>query len=157
MTVRIVSRGSCRSWPQLASVLYSGSCLLWCHSRCQSAGEVFALASTLLIMLPTALWVTSITDGRAGVRSLFARVFRWRFGIGWWLVVLFGLPVIALLLGLIFGGSSLHAADLWLVLIKQLGSIVLAVVVINLWEETVWAGFSKPVWRPASTSSWPPF
>ena len=102
--------------------------------------EVFALASTLLIMLPTALWVTSITDGRAGVRALFARVFRWRFGIGWWLVVLFGLPVIALLLGLIFGGS-LHTADLGLVLIKQLGSIVLAVVVINLWEETVWAGF----------------
>jgi hypothetical protein len=29
-----------------------------------------------------------ITDGRAGVRALFARVFRWRFGIGWWLVVL---------------------------------------------------------------------
>jgi uncharacterized protein len=54
-------------------------------------------------------------------------------------VVLFGLPVIALLLGLIFGGS-LHSASLGLVLIKQLGSIVLAVVVINLWEETVWAG-----------------
>jgi uncharacterized protein len=102
--------------------------------------EVFALASTLLILLPTALWVTWITDGRAGVRALFARVFRWRFGIGWWLVVLFGLPVIALLLGLIFGGS-LHTADLGPVLIKQLGSIALAVVVINLWEETVWAGF----------------
>jgi len=102
--------------------------------------EVFALAATLLILLPTALWVTSIADGRAGVRALFARVFRWRFGIGWWLVVLFGLPVIAMLLGLIFGGS-LHTADLGPVLIKQLGSIVLAVVVINLWEETVWAGF----------------
>jgi uncharacterized protein len=102
--------------------------------------EVFALASTLLIMLPAALWVTSITDGRAGLRALFARVFRWRFGVGWWLVVLFGLPVIALLLGLIFGGS-LRTADLGPVLIKQLGSIVLAVVVINLWEETVWAGF----------------
>jgi uncharacterized protein len=102
--------------------------------------EVFALASTLLILLPMALWVTSITDGRAGVRALFARVFRWRFGIGWWLVVLFGLPVIALLLGLIFGGS-LQTADLGPVLIKQLGSIVLAIVVINVWEETVWAGF----------------
>jgi len=102
--------------------------------------EVFALASTLLILLPMALWVTSITDGRAGVRALFVRVFRWRFGIGWWLVVLFGLPVIALLLGLIFGGS-LQTAHLGPVLIKQLGSIVLAVVVINLWEETVWAGF----------------
>jgi hypothetical protein len=108
------------------------------------------------ILLPPALWVTSIIDGRAGLRVLFARVFRWRFGIGWWLVVLFGLPVIALLLGLIFGGS-LHTANLGPVLIKQLGSIVLAVVVINLWEETVWAGSSKPVWRPASTSSWPPF
>jgi membrane protease YdiL (CAAX protease family) len=60
--------------------------------------------------------------------------------VGWWLVVLFGLPVIALLLGLLFGGS-LHTADLGRVLIKQLGLIVLAVVVINLWEETVWAGF----------------
>ena len=67
-------------------------------------------------------------------------MFHWRFGIGWWLVVLFGLPVIALLLGLIFGGS-LQTADLGLVLIKQLGSIVLAVVVINLRKETVWAGF----------------
>ena len=59
-----------------------------------------------------------------------------------WLVVggAVGLPVIALLLGLIFGGS-LHTADLGQVLIRQLGSIVLAVVVINLWEETVWAGF----------------
>jgi hypothetical protein len=37
-------------------------------------------------------------------------VSRWRFGIGWWSVVLFGLPVIALVLGLIFGGS-LHTAD----------------------------------------------
>jgi uncharacterized protein len=69
--------------------------------------------------------------------------FRWRFGSGWWLVLLFGLPMIALLLGLTFGGL-LQTVDLGLVLIKQLSSIVLAVVVINLWEETVWAGFSKP-------------
>jgi uncharacterized protein len=102
--------------------------------------EVFALASTLLVLLPTALWVTSITDGRAGVRALFGRVFRWRFGIGWWLVVLFGLPVITLCLGVMLGGS-LHFTGLGPVLIKQLGSIALAVVVINLWEETVWAGF----------------
>jgi membrane protease YdiL (CAAX protease family) len=102
--------------------------------------EVFALASTLLVLLPTALWITSITDGRTGVRALLGRVLRWRFGIGWWLVVLFGLPLIALLLGVMFGGS-LHLAGIGPVLIKQLGSIVLAVVVINLWEETVWAGF----------------
>jgi uncharacterized protein len=44
--------------------------------------EAFALASTLLILLPAALWITSITDGRAGVQALLARVFRWRIGIG---------------------------------------------------------------------------
>jgi hypothetical protein len=110
--------------------------------------EVFALAWTLLILLPTALWVTSIIDGRAGVRALFARVFRWRFGVNWWLVLLFGLPVIALLLCLLFGGS-LHAADLGHVLIKQLGSILLAVAVINLWRKLCGPVFSKPAWGPA--------
>jgi membrane protease YdiL (CAAX protease family) len=102
--------------------------------------EVFALASTLLVLLPTALWVTSITDGRAGVRALFGRVFRWRFGVGWWFVVLLGLPVITLCIGVMLGGS-LHLAGVGPVVIGQLGSIALAVVVINLWEETVWAGF----------------
>ncbi len=56
------------------------------------------------------------------------------------MIVLFGLPVMALLLGVIFGGT-LKTDDVGSVLIKQLGSIVLAVVIINLWEETVWAGF----------------
>jgi membrane protease YdiL (CAAX protease family) len=102
--------------------------------------EIFAPAATLLGLLPAAIWVTAITDGRAGVRALFGRVFRWRFGIGWWAVVMFGLPVIALLLGLIFGGS-LHTPGAGTVLVNQLLSILLAVVVINLWEETAWAGF----------------
>jgi hypothetical protein len=46
--------------------------------------EVFALASTLLILLPTALWVTWLTDGRTGVRVLFARV---SLAVRHWLVV----------------------------------------------------------------------
>jgi membrane protease YdiL (CAAX protease family) len=102
--------------------------------------ELFALGSTLLVLLPLALWVTAVTDGRRGVRALFQRVFRWRCGVGWWLVVLFGLPLIALLLGVIFGGSP-HTAGAGTVLLKQFLSILLAVAVINLWEEAVWAGF----------------
>ncbi|HWI00904.1 MAG TPA: type II CAAX endopeptidase family protein [Propionibacteriaceae bacterium] len=102
--------------------------------------EAFALAVTLLVMLPAALWVTAVTEGRAGVRALLGRAFRWRFGVRWWAVVLLGLPVTALLLGLVLGGS-LHTANAGTVLVKQLLSIALAVAVINLWEETVWAGF----------------
>jgi hypothetical protein len=81
--------------------------------------EAFALATTLLILLPTAV-VGHLHHRRTGRRArAVARVFRWRF-IGWWLVVLFGLPVIALSLGLI--GGSFQTADLRAVLIKQLGS-----------------------------------
>ena len=40
---------------------------------------MLALAATLLVLLPAALWITSITDGRAGLRALFARVFRCGF------------------------------------------------------------------------------
>jgi uncharacterized protein len=103
--------------------------------------EVFALAATLLVILPAALWVTAMTDGRAGVRALLARALRWRFGAGWWAVILVGLPVITVLLALISFGGSLHTVDLAVTVGKQFLLIVLAVVVINLWEETVWAGF----------------
>jgi membrane protease YdiL (CAAX protease family) len=103
--------------------------------------EIFALAATLLVLLPAALWVTAMTDGRAGVRALLARALRWRFGLGWWAVVLFGLPVIGIVIGLIFFDGTLHTGTLGATLGKQFLSILLAVVVINLWEETVWAGF----------------
>ena len=53
--------------------------------------------------------------------------------------MLFGLPVTALLLGLILGGS-LHTAGAGTVLVNQLLSILLAVLVINLWEETAGDG-----------------
>jgi membrane protease YdiL (CAAX protease family) len=102
--------------------------------------ELFALGVTLLVMLPSALWVTSVVDGRSGVRALLVRAFRWRFGPVWWAVVLLGLPVTALVIGLLLGGS-LHTTDAGSVLATQALQIVIAVLVINLWEETVWAGF----------------
>jgi membrane protease YdiL (CAAX protease family) len=104
--------------------------------------EVFALAVTLLVMLPAAVWVTWACDDRQGVNALFNRTFRWRFGIGWWAVVLLGLPICTLALGVLIGGS-LHTTDLPSILLEQMLSIVIAVLVINLWEETVWAGFMQ--------------
>lgn len=104
--------------------------------------EVFALAVTLLVMLPAAMWVTWACDDRRGVKALLNRTFRWRFGIGWWAVVLLGLPVCTLALGVLVGGS-LQTTDLRSILLEQMLSIVIAVLVINLWEETVWAGFMQ--------------
>ncbi|MCV2489660.1 CPBP family intramembrane metalloprotease [Geodermatophilus sp. YIM 151500] len=102
--------------------------------------EPFALAMTLLVMLPAALWVVSVTEGRAGVRALLARTFRWRFGLGGWAAVLLALPVTTVAVGAALG-RGVRTADLPSVLATELLGLVVAVVVINLWEETVWAGF----------------
>ncbi|MGY1814749.1 CPBP family intramembrane glutamic endopeptidase [Blastococcus sp. SYSU D00820] len=102
--------------------------------------EPFVLATLLLVMLPAALGVTAVVDGRAGVRALLARAFRWRFPAGWWVAVLAGLPVATVAVGLA-SGRRLETGDLGGVLLGALVSTVGALVVVNLWEETVWAGF----------------
>ncbi|MGY1636767.1 CPBP family intramembrane glutamic endopeptidase [Geodermatophilus sp. SYSU D00742] len=102
--------------------------------------EVFALALTVLVMLPAAVWVVSVAEGRAGVRRLFARTFRWRFGLGWWVAVLLGVPVGTLVLGLALD-RTLETADLPSVLLGGTLSALLPLFLVNLWEETVWAGF----------------
>jgi hypothetical protein len=90
--------------------------------------------------------------------------FRWRFGIGWWLVLLFGLPVIALLLGLTFGGL-MQTVDLGLVLIEDLraaaGDQTTQLDRAGRGGDQSVGGngmgwFLQTRLKPASTSSWPP-
>jgi len=103
--------------------------------------QFFALALTVLVMLPTAVWVVSVTEGRRGVRALFARTFRWRFPLGWWAFVLLGMPVVSLAVGAALG-RSLDTSDVASVLVSALlTGFLVPLVLVNLWEETVWAGF----------------
>jgi membrane protease YdiL (CAAX protease family) len=113
----------------------------------------FVLAAVLLVMLPAALGVTAVVDGRAGVRELLARAFRWRFGAGWWAAVVLGLPVATVLVG-IAAGRSLQLDDLGAVLLDALLSVGSAIVLVNLWEETVWAGFLQTRLQ-ARSGFWP--
>jgi membrane protease YdiL (CAAX protease family) len=103
--------------------------------------EPFALAFTLLVLLPAALWVTAATDGRAGVRALLRRAVQWRFGLGWYAVILLGLPIIATALGLLTGGSLRDTDWPAFLLNYAVVQVLPAVLIINLWEETGWAGF----------------
>jgi len=102
--------------------------------------EVFALALTVLVMLPATVWVVAVAEGRAGVRRLFARTFRWRFGLGWWGAVLLAVPVGTIALG-VLSGRSVDTTDLPSVLLSGTMSTLLPLFLVNLWEETVWAGF----------------
>jgi membrane protease YdiL (CAAX protease family) len=104
-----------------------------------SLGMVFGLA------LPAFL-VTAATSGKAGVRALLGRCLRWRVGIGWYLLALFGLPLVTLLVANVFLGTApLEAlAEKWpLFFTMFLPSIFIPLVITHLFEETGWTGFMQ--------------
>lgn len=137
-------------WPVLAVPALSGHGLLPGGAL---PVEPFVLAAVLLVMLPAAVGVTAVVDGRPGVRALLARAFRWRFGAGWWAAVVLGLPVTTVVLGLLAGRTP-DLGDVGAVLLDALVAIGSALVLVNLWEETVWAGFLQTRLR-ARSGFWP--
>jgi membrane protease YdiL (CAAX protease family) len=108
-----------------------------------------AILSIFGLALPAFL-VTAATDGREGVRELLSRILRWRVGVHWYLIALFGL-LLATLLGAIpfFGlGPIEELAQKWellftLYLWGGLWGILVPFVLVNLWEETGWTGFMQ--------------
>src|SRR3954453_5155697 len=62
-----------------------------------------ALLAELVIFIGVSTLVTAVAEGRDGVRRLFAGVVRWRVGVGWYFVAIFGLPVLTVLLALATG------------------------------------------------------
>ena len=104
---------------------------------------VLAIASILGVALPAFL-VTAATSGKAGVRDLLGRCLRWRVGIGWYLIALFGLLLTTVLVGSIFLGlAPLEALTLkWRLLFTMfLPEVLLPFVFIQIFEEAGWTGF----------------
>jgi uncharacterized protein len=95
----------------------------------------------LVVLIGTAILVTGIAEGRAGLRRLFAGVLRWRVGVGWYLVALFGIPVLTLLLALLTGAYQDPIGGWGPLLSGFVVQILLAGVLVgNVWEEMGWTG-----------------
>jgi len=104
-------------------------------------------------VLPTgpflaAVITAAIVGGKAGLRSYFRRLFRWRVGIGWYALALLG-PVIGLALvaylNVLFGAAAPSATQLagW----SLIGSATLTFVLVpwsGAWEEPGWRGYALP-------------
>lgn len=98
-------------------------------------------ASILLVLsLITATFLTTaLHGGRSAVRVLLRRMLRWRVPLIWWLVAVAALPTTTVILAALFGDSvSIPNGG---VIAQELLSITIALFLINLWEETAWAGF----------------
>lgn len=110
-----------------------------------SLTAVTSLASVFGLALPAFL-VTAATGGKTGVRDLLGRCVRWRVGVGWYLLALFGLPVATVLgASVFFGAASLgEVADRWSLLLSMfLPEVLVPLVLIQLWEEAAWTGFMQ--------------
>jgi membrane protease YdiL (CAAX protease family) len=102
--------------------------------------EMAGALLTLGALFPATVIVTWCADGRDGLTRLAKRMFRWRIGAGWWLLVLTGLPALTTGLALLLG-DSLRPVDPVEMFLRQLGLLAVNFLLVNLWEETAWAGF----------------
>jgi membrane protease YdiL (CAAX protease family) len=102
--------------------------------------RVAAFMLVFAALLPTALFMTWVVDGPAGMRALTRRMFRWRIGARWWLLVLLGLPALTVTFALLLG-DTFKPVDVIPFAITQIVGLLVNLALINLWEETAWAGF----------------
>lgn len=108
---------------------------------------VCLLLSTYSGPLPAALIVTTITEGREGRRQLVRRMFQWRVGMGWYLLVLAGYPLIFLTGLTFYSGVTPWVAltqNLPLLLTYYLPVAAVGIIFPGLGEEPGWRGFALP-------------
>jgi membrane protease YdiL (CAAX protease family) len=102
-----------------------------------SLGHIFGVALPAFI-------VVAAMHGRDGVRDLAHRSLRWRVGVRWYLIALFGVPVATVLCAsVLFGLAPLNALveKRELLLTVVLPQLLLLIVFFNLAEEIGWTGF----------------
>ena len=98
------------------------------------APEPFLLATVVFAQLVPALLVTAAADGRAGVRDLVRRIFRWRVHPAWYAVAFLALPAAVLGVAVAFGAEP--TPPMLAAYLAQLAVLPL----VNLWEETAVMG-----------------
>jgi membrane protease YdiL (CAAX protease family) len=108
--------------------------------------QVFGSLMSIFGLALPAFLVTAAKDGKEGVRDLLRRILRWRVGVGWYLIALFGLLAVTLVGARPFlGVAPLGAlARNWSLLFTVfLPGVIVPFVFVNLWEETAWTGFMQ--------------
>jgi membrane protease YdiL (CAAX protease family) len=91
--------------------------------------------------------VTAISDGKPGIKQLLRRYVQWRVGIQWYLLVIFGYPLLFLLdMSLWLGPAPLTGLlEHWpLLFTSYLPSLLGFGTIITIAEEPGWRGFALP-------------
>jgi membrane protease YdiL (CAAX protease family) len=93
----------------------------------------------VLVLLATTISITRVTEGTAGLRALAGRMTRWRVGWRWWLTAVAAVPAATVGLAVALGDHVVAPTPR--TLIGELGASAVGLLLINVAEETTWAGF----------------
>ncbi len=92
--------------------------------------------------------VTGMVEGKEGTRKLLRqRILRWRVGVRWYLIAIFGVPLVYFVAAsLVLGAAPLEALiEKWpLIFTSYLLKVVMVFFLVSLWEEIGWMGFALP-------------
>ncbi|MEU6352809.1 CPBP family intramembrane glutamic endopeptidase [Streptomyces sp. NPDC047072] len=93
--------------------------------------------------IASALLVTGITEGRAGLRTWRARMTKFRVGLRWYLLVLLSVPAALTLASVALGGRGPELPSA-LILAAYLPGLLVQMVTTGLAEEPGWREFAMP-------------
>ena len=92
--------------------------------------------------------VTRMVEGKEGTRELLRRrILRWRVGVQWYLIAIFGIPLVYFMAAsFVLGMAPLEALiEKWpLIFTSYLLKVVMLFFLVSLWEEIGWMGFALP-------------
>lgn len=93
--------------------------------------------------IASALLITAVADGRAGLRRWVGRMWRWRVRWHWYAIALLGVPAAMLATGYAFSGGQISAPSMMAVAAYVPG-LLLQMVTTGLAEEPGWRDFALP-------------
>ncbi len=122
--------------------------------------QVSILLLTLFGLTGMAFLVTRIADGKEGTRSLRQHFYQFRAAPQWYLLAVFGAPVLLMAAGLVTQGTSALAPigrNMSQLPTTYLLNLVVIAILISIWEEGGWMAFMTarlqrrvgPVWASA--------
>lgn len=103
--------------------------------------ELGLILVTFLGLLGFSILITFWENGRTGVKQLLGGLIKWRVGLGYYLLALFAIPLLTILTAAITGNLHVTKVGLMPEIISYSISLLSGAFIINLWEETGWAGF----------------
>ncbi|MGW6442876.1 CPBP family intramembrane glutamic endopeptidase [Lentzea sp. NPDC055074] len=135
------------SWAAWTPYILSGNGLGWWDYRFPEVLGTSQFSGVLpgayLGPIGSALLVTAIADGRAGLRRWAGRMWRWRVRWQWYAVALLGVPVAMLITGAVFSGGQIAAPSMMAVA-AYVPALLLQMITTGLAEEPGWRDFALP-------------